>query len=246
MASHAPRQATTVRLQSAHDASHIRFTRPPCARPHVAAHPHALRHAILATITVIQQLARAAKSPCSRVLLWLALACPLHPVLARPSASCLRAHCAPHLRAPHHKPARPSAPHRLACCCVRLPARTCARCPALLAPMLQRGSCFRAPANVSAMPCFRAHHKRARLLPRLGTRPPSQATAVGLMTHGCDSYLACSEIQFATMSTLFFGGGGGILGIRGTHKAYRDEVSHSRLLAYERPLRSEWLLQSQQ
>ena len=59
-------------------------------------------------------------------------------------------------------------------------AHCCVHCPGLFAPMPQRALFCRALANSPVPPCFCAHHKHAHLLPWLGTRPPSQATAVGL------------------------------------------------------------------
>ena len=117
-------------------------------------HISQLTCALLST-TLMPARSRAHVTP-ARVLLCL--------TLARPLASCSRAHSTIVLRVVAY------AVH----------AHCCAHCPALLAPMPQRALFCRAPANSPTPPYFRAHHKHAHLLPWLVTRPPSQATAIGL------------------------------------------------------------------
>ena len=92
---------------------------------------------------------------------------PVRPLASRPCA-----HCTSVLRVVAH------ATH----------ARSCARCPTLLAPMLLRTPCCRAPTNAPALLCFRADHKHAYILPRLGTRSQAKPRHASWppMTHGGD------------------------------------------------------------
>ena len=164
-ANHSPRPAATIRSQSTHNASHFRMIQPPRAcltSLHVGVHSGPpLSHISQLPTKSNNWLARC-WAACSH-----AHACSLtHSWHTRPYAA------VPHAREPLGL--MPARPQRQSCELLRTPpthifVRAAQHC---LRPC-------RSVHSTTVLPCFRAHHKHAHCLSWLGTRPPSQATAVG-------------------------------------------------------------------